>query len=205
MDCSSNRMHYFTEYDFPSKQIDFRLRNPNSFAELKIGISTGKFLCKIASFYKDRFFVGIEYKPKSSLAAARRIVEKELTNAVVVNMEALQFISRWIPDQSFYVIHIYFPTPTPSRIGLRSRLITQNFVDEAHRILCPWGILRFVTDHSEYYEDACRHFSAKKWWAVDWQNLDVGQATGQLVGTPHEIQYRKENRNIYSLQLFRLG
>ena len=194
-----------TEADLPDRRLTELISDPNTTAELKIGVSTGRFLCEMARFYNDRLFVGIEVKPRASRIAAQRILIQELTNAVVVNIEAHHFIRTWVSDQVFDAVHIYFPTPFPSSIGLPRRLINPAFVADVHRILRPFGTLRVVTDHKEYYEEICGCVKARDWWAQDWQRLEL-TSPNYFVGTRQEVSYREEGHpQIYALRLLRIA
>jgi tRNA G46 methylase TrmB len=127
-------------------------------------------------------------------------------------MEAYEYISEreWVHDCVFNVIHIYFPTPWPWSMeiyhpGLSHRLVCDDFVEEAYRILKPGGVLRFVTDCNDYYEEVCKCFKTTHWWAVDWRPMDLGQGDSYIVGTPCEINIREnKNAEFYQLQLIRL-
>src|SRR5436305_13291945 len=110
-------MFLFTEKDLPNPQLNAHLMDVSIIAELKIGISTGQFLCYIASHCPHRFFVGIEFKPHTSIRAAKRILRKSLDNVIVINMEATRYITENVEDSTFEAIHIYFPTPYPRAIG----------------------------------------------------------------------------------------
>ena len=198
-------MRYLTESDLPDDKLSRQLGDPLSITELEIGISNGRFFCRLASFYRDRFFVGIELKPRSSYLAASHALKKSLKNGVVINIEAYHYISEWVPDSAFNVIHIYFPTPYPSALGLSHRLINPSFVEEAFRILKPWGVLRIVTDDKNYYEEIYGLFDARRWRAVTWQPFGLKFRGNYLVGTKHEMKYRKQkNTQIYALQLIRM-
>jgi tRNA G46 methylase TrmB len=129
---------------------------------------------------------------------------KDLTNALVINIEAHHYIRNWVNDQAFDAVHIYFPTPFPYSIGLQHRLINSRFIADVHRILKPFGILRIVTDDEEYYEEICRCLTAQNWWALDWRPLEV-TASNYFVGTPQEILYREERHpQIFAVRLVRI-
>jgi len=195
--------NYLTENDLPNEELNKRIAHPLAISELKIGISTGDFICKLANLHKERTFVGVELKTNSSQIAAKRASQIGLTNLFIVNMEAYLFIRDWVVDSVFDVVHIYFPTPFPSSIGLSFRLIDLTFVKEIHRILKPFGALRVVTDHRDYYDQIRGCFKVRDWWAVDWEPLDI-TPPGYVVGTKQELIYREESHpQVYALRLIR--
>lgn len=153
---------------------------------------------------RGEVFRWVELKSSSSRFAAKRLLQRELSNVMVVNMEAHKYVSNWVSDCVFDVVHIYFPTPYPLSIGLPHRLINSSFTTEVHRILKPSGTLRIVTDDKGYYEEICGHLNARHWWAVDWQPLEL-TVNNYLVGTRQEVVYRETNHpQLYALQLIRI-
>lgn len=199
-------MRYLVESDLPDSELNHHLTDPLSSVELEIGISVGRFICQMASVYRNRFFVGVELKSTSSRFAASTAASRSLHNGVIINIEAHNYIRNWVSDCAFEVIHIYFPTPYPSVLNLPNRLISSQFIEDVFRVLRPMGVLRIVTDHREYYEEICSLFSARKWWSVGWQSLGLTLPQGCLVGTGHEIAFtRVDNAEIYALQMIRLA
>ena len=172
-------------------------------SELKIGIDTGRALCRIASHIPQNFFVGVEVKEDKSAVAAERVSTHQLANVCIVNMEAHTFLRRLNINEYFRAVHLYFPTPWPRSIGLRNRLISMDFIDDLYRILQPGGVIRILTDHKDYYQHACRLFDAERWWAVEWSQVKSGQRKNYYVGTPCEIHYVNQGKEIFALQLFR--
>jgi tRNA G46 methylase TrmB len=199
------KMNCLTESDLPHTDLQEWLSTSRNRAELKIGVHVGRFLCHMASLNQDSSFIGIEVNWVNSHQAALRVLNKSLKNVRVVNIEAYRYLNKWVADCTFHAIHIYFPTPHPISIGLTDRLIRPAFIKEAYRVLKPGGTLRLVTDDKEYYDQACGCFGVDKWWAVDWQPLNLGQKPGYFVGSPCEIKYREiEQASIYALQVIRI-
>jgi len=120
-------------------------------------------------------------------------------------MEAHHYIRTWVNDQVFDAVHIYFPTPYPYSIGLPHKLINPPFLADVHRILKPFGILRVVTDIKAYYEEICDGLYSRKWWALDWQRLEL-TASNYVIGTQQEILHRDDNHpELYAVRLVRIN
>lgn len=175
---------------------------------LKIGVDTGRTLLTFAKKYPDRFFVGVEIKSDKASRAAARLAYHKCQNAVVINMEAYSYISRFAENESFQELMIFFPTPIPSSLRalgypVAGRLVNANFEKEAHRILIASGCFRILTDHVEYYNEVQSTFSAARWWPIEWQKIAVSDSDDCLVGTPCEKGFRAEGKKIYSIQLIK--
>jgi tRNA (guanine-N7-)-methyltransferase len=195
-------MRYLSEADLPDIALTSQLSRPALIVELEIGSSVGSFLIPMALKYPERYFVGVELKHPSSHLSALRAARKSLNNGVVINIEAYNYLTKWVPDNAFDVIHIYFPTPFETE---EPRLFTAEFVAELFRVLKSWGTLRLVTDHKEYYEQICQLFATKRWWSIGWTPVGLDIPNGFHVGTGHEMTFRRDGAEIYTLQMIRVG
>lgn len=94
---------------------------------------------------------------------------------------------RWrMPAAIASVIHLYFSDPWPKSRHHRRRVIQDQFLADAARILIPGGELRIVTDHEELWAWDCAHF-------IDWVS-DPGQqldATAASSGAPDVAAHRR--------------
>jgi len=199
-------MMYLTKNELHDGRFEKFIKEPSTKIEIEIGCNAGKLLTRIANIHKDRKFIGVEINSSLSFDAYNRIVDKNLNNVAIVNIEAYDFIKNFLNDNTVDVIHIYFPTPFPLSINLPKRLICNRFIDEAHRVLKNDGSLRLLTDIKDYYEDILKLFEFEKWWAIKWIEYNAGQQSELLIGSPCEINYRKQsNTDIYSLQVIRIG
>jgi len=197
-------MIFLTKNNFPDQEFSQILQKPFINKELIIGIDCGKCVCNMASRFRENIYIGVEIKKHQSQVAYYKAEEMGLYNVIIVNMEALDFIENHIKDRTLQVIHIYFPTPYPNALGLKSKLMSRAFVDEAYRVIQPGGSLRFVTDHKKYFNETSRCFDFNRWCAIDWEPLALGQKDGYYVGTNCEVSFREFHQSdIYAFQLIR--
>lgn len=150
-------------------------------------------------------YIGIELKRENSLNAFNMCTSKYIDNVIVVNGEALEVMKIIFLDGIISQVHVYFPTPYPSALGLKERLVTSSFVIELHRLLHTGGLFRFVTDHKSYYFDVLELISSVEWQPMDWSDLNIEREAGYLVGTHCEKEFRSEGRDIYEAQVIKWG
>jgi tRNA (guanine-N7-)-methyltransferase len=197
---------FFTKNKLCDGRFENFIKEPSTKIELEIGCNAGRLLTRIADIHRDRKFIGVEIDKSLSLDAYKRVVDNNLTNVAIINIEAHDFMTNFLNDNMIDVIHIYFPTPYPKSIGLQKRLICNEFIDEAYRVLKIDGCLRLLTDIKDYFKDILQFSEFKKWWAINWIKYNAGQQKNLLIGSPCEITYRLKNElDIYSLQLIRMS
>lgn len=164
--------------------------------ELLLGIDTGTILAKLASRRPSDLFIGVEVKNEKCLAATLRLRRFNANNAIVVNMEAQQFVSEALQDGIADAIHAYFPTPSPWFLGidhpnLKCRLVNRNSVREWRRVLRLMGTANLITDVRDYFDEMAAAFPSTGWQQLEWRPIDQITPKGMLVGTPTERGLRK--------------
>jgi tRNA (guanine-N7-)-methyltransferase len=117
--------------------------------EIDVGCHKGRFLVEMARLYPERNFLGIERQRERVEKTRKKIETLGLTNAGVVCAEGLETL-KGLPGSCADHIHVLFPDPWPKRRHHNRRLVQAAFLDAAHRILKPGGLLRLVTDDGDY-------------------------------------------------------
>lgn len=119
--------------------------------ELEVGSGKGMFLQTAARANPLHGFVGIEILHKYARFAAARLAKQQIDNARLVNADAVEVVSRLVPDESIEAVHVYFPDPWWKQRHRRRRVMTTVFIEHTFRILVPGGRLHFWTDVHEYF------------------------------------------------------
>lgn len=165
--------------------------HPERPLEIEIGSGKGTFLIQHAELHPNTNFLGIEWAREFYEYAADRIrrrraglVDEEegadaleapppparaLTNVRLLHTDASEFL-RWrvgvdVDGRGFVrVIHLYFSDPWPKSKHHRRRVVQDQFLHEAARVLEHGGELRIVTDHAELWAWDVAHLRD---WARD--------------------------------------
>jgi len=127
--------------------------------EVEIGSGKGLFLRRAAAGRPEPAFLGIEVAPKYARFAAAGLARASLTNAVVVQGDALRLFAELLPDGSLAAVHVYFPDPWWKRRHRRRRVMCAPLLRDVHRTLLPGGALHFWTDVEEYFSTTCELLS----------------------------------------------
>jgi tRNA (guanine-N7-)-methyltransferase len=181
--------------------------------EIEIGSGKGTFLIQHAEKNPGVNFLGIEWAREFYEYAADRIRRRRagltdeetgadaldqpparaLTHVRMLNTDAAEFLRWRTPDAIARAIHLYFSDPWPKTRHQRRRVIQDQFLFDAGRVLQPGGELRIVTDHDELWAWDCAHFQD---WARPSDLLDAqAAASAQDQVAPH----RREQPNAVAL------
>lgn len=120
---------------------------------LEIGSNRGRFLSRIASRFPDRFALGIEYRPKFTEIAERRLVRQEIDNAKILTADANLALPILIDDEQLGDIFIPFPDPWWKRKHRKRRIIQPEFLDLIAAKLKDHGHLWIRTDVGPLADD----------------------------------------------------
>src|SRR5213075_805870 len=103
--------------------------------ELEIGYGKGTFLTDQAKARPGVNFLGIEWANWFFRYASDRLRRNDCMNVRMVRAEASFFLQEFVLPETISVLHIYFPDPWPKARHHKRRLVQENFMPLAHRIL----------------------------------------------------------------------
>ena len=129
---------------------------------LEIGCGIGDFIAKSASDRPDMNFIAIDYYNKGCDKTCRRLEKQGITNVRVLRVEAREFISAHIPENSLAALFINCPDPWPKKRHRKRRLVNSSFMEFAKAYLRPDADFYFATDFEDYGEDVAAFMSLQE-------------------------------------------
>lgn len=120
--------------------------------EVEVGCGKGLFIRNAAAAHPNRFYLGIEVAHKYAKFVAARLAQNKNSNARIARGDALVVFRDKLADQSVDEIHVYFPDPWWKARHRRRRIMNQEFLTQAMRVLIPGGRFQFWTDVPEYFD-----------------------------------------------------
>jgi len=101
----------------------------------------------------DRNFIGCDIFADGVLRAIRNSVDDNLKNLQVFHLN-IQDLLPFIPNNYLQEIRIYFPDPWPKNKHKKRRTVNQLLVKDLTKKLKKKGVIRFATDHGDYFIEA---------------------------------------------------
>lgn len=117
---------------------------------LEIGSGLGDTALHMAMTLPDHDIIAADVHTKGIARTLLQVEARGLSNLRVLHADALDLITRRLPDRSLEQILVFFPDPWPKARHHKRRLVRQQFGESAARVLQPGGRLHLATDIVEY-------------------------------------------------------
>jgi len=146
--------HLLVLRDLPER-IDPRSLFPTARpVELEVGSGKGLFLSSAAAMHPQTNFLGIEIAAGYARLCAGKLALASTDNARIIHGDAQRLVREMLPDASLEAIHVYFPDPWWKARHRKRRVLSEQFLQHAARVLVPGGRLHVWTDVEEYFHAA---------------------------------------------------
>jgi len=119
---------------------------------LEIGSGMGETTAAVARAQPAADFIAVEVHGPGVGSLLNRIAADGLANVRVIRHDAVEVLTRMIPDGALAAIHLFFPDPWPKKRHHKRRLVQAQFAALAARKLAPGGTLHAATDWPDYAE-----------------------------------------------------
>ena len=119
---------------------------------VEIGFGMGGSLIEQVETHPDTDFIGIEVHAPGVGKLLDEADKRGLTNLRVYRNDALEVLSRCLPEASFDGLQLFFPDPWPKKKHHKRRIVQAAFVELVRTRLKPGGQLHMATDWQAYAE-----------------------------------------------------
>jgi tRNA (guanine-N7-)-methyltransferase len=117
---------------------------------LEIGFGNGDSLAAIAQAHPDNNYLGIEVHTPGVGHLLLKIEELGLNNLRVMRDDAVEVLTRRIPDDSLDAVYLFFADPWPKKRHHKRRIVQDEFVQLLRRKLKVGGRFHMATDWENY-------------------------------------------------------
>ena len=167
--------------------------NTDKEIQIEIGFGSGRHLLHQAKTNPNIQFIGLEIHYPSIEQLLKQLEIQNITNVLVVNYDARLFME-FIESNKVGKIFVHFPVPWDKKP--HRRIYSNEFINEALRVLKISGTLELRTDSRKYF-DYCTELLT---------NLPKGRITIDInkdlpVSSKYEDRWKKQGKNIYDVIL----
>jgi len=160
---------------------------------IEIGFGSGRHLIHQAQQNSNVQFIGLEIHTPSIEQMLRQVEINGITNILALSYDARLFME-FINSNTVGKIFVHFPVPWDKKP--HRRIYSNDFINEALRVLKKEGTLELRTDSRKYF-DYCTELLT---------NLPTGKITIDInkelgVSSKYEDRWKKQGKNIYDVVL----
>jgi len=177
------------------KDIEYFVKdfNPKQEIQVEVGFGSGRHIIHQAKENPDILFIGLEIHTPSIEQLLKQLEIQNIKNVLAINYDARLFME-FLKSNSVGKIFVHFPVPWDKKP--HRRVYSNEFINEALRVLKVGGSLELRTDSRKYF-DYCTHLLT---------NLNSGRITIDInkdlgVSSKYEDRWKKQGKNIYDVVL----
>jgi tRNA (guanine-N7-)-methyltransferase len=171
---------------------------PKCYVEL--GSGSGMHLLRLAELNRDTLCIGFEIRFKRAFRTGEKAERDGLNNLLVLRSDARAISSLFKPKQvDGYFIN--YPDPWEKRRWRKNRLINSALLDSMALTLKPGGLLRYKTDHHEYFGSTLPLFLPERWLITKTtKNLLESPYLAENIPTEFEGLFKSQGRPLCMME-----
>lgn len=146
---------------------------------LEIGFGAGEHLAALALRHPEDGFIGCEVYVNGVAGLLDKIEQCNLSNIRLFTEDARRLMAA-LPENGLAGVYLLFPDPWPKARHRKRRIVSDEFLLEAARIVRSGGLLLLASDHADYAGWMLEHVLAcprLEWTAeraADWRDPPPG-------------------------------
>lgn len=172
--------------------------NPNPLF-LELGCGKGQFITALAFDNPDKNFIGVEKLGDVLVYAARKVVEKELSNVILLEMDVGR-LTEVFSDGEVSGIYLNFSDPWPKRRHAKRRLTHKKFLQQYKKIIRPGGFIKFKSDNRGLYQFSLQQLEENGFKIVK-KSTDLHNSSIPIPATTeYEDKFTAEGKPIFYIK-----
>jgi tRNA (guanine-N7-)-methyltransferase len=183
-----------------SKSVVSELSTKYQGVFVEIGSGSGLHLLELAKRNPTYLCIGLEIRFKRAFKTGEKAERQGLANVLVLRTDA-RFLSAIFETNSVAGFFVNYPDPWDKRRWLKNRILNQDSLAQMHRLLKDQGLLRYKTDHQEYFESVCDLLDKDNWEVVKHStDLLASRYTEENIPTEFEYLFKSQNKPLYLVE-----
>lgn len=177
------------------KEIDYFAKEfaPKAEILVEVGFGSGRHLLHQAKKNPDKIIIGLEIHKPSIDQVLKQCELQNIENVLLVDYDARIFLE-FLSSNSVAKIFVHFPVPWDKKP--HRRVIAQDFIKEAQRVLKKEGSLELRTDSDNYFA-----YSFWEFMAFEKVKLHVNKNKDLEISSKYEDRWRRQEKDIYDITL----
>ena len=178
------------------KDIDYFVNEFDTDKEIyiEIGFGSGRHLIHQAKQNPNIQFIGLEIHTPSIEQMLKQVRIENITNILAVDYDARLFME-FIKSNRVGKIFVHFPVPWDKKP--HRRIYSQDFIDEALRVLKVDGSLELRTDSRKYFDYCVELLTTQPSGHI---TIDINKDLA--ISSKYEDRWKYQGKNIYDLKLY---
>lgn len=193
------------------KESEYAIKNPEKYKNkwnqvfgnnnpicLELGMGRGAFIIEMAKQNPNINYIGLEIDKSQTATAIGKIGSKKIKNLRLICADANNIVDYF--GKEINTIYLTFSEPWPKKQDEKKRFSSINYLKLYDRIFKKNKHIIMKTDNKILFASALENLSSY-WYTFDKVSMDLHHDERKIPNlmTDFEIQYYKENRNIYYL------
>jgi tRNA (guanine-N7-)-methyltransferase len=168
---------------------------------VEIGSGSGMHLLRLAEQNPRILCVGLEIRFKRAFKTGEKAERRGLNNVLVLRTDA-QYIGQLFADSEVSGFFVNYPDPWDKRRWKKNRILNETMLQTMHRLLRDGGILRYKTDHAEYFHSTLALLSEPAWKSVKMStNLLESSWAADNIPTEFECLFKSQDKPLHLLEV----
>lgn len=199
----AHRIPVNTTLDVPPTELAALREVMSAYPEVycEIGSGSGAHLIERARRDPKALYIGIELRYKRAYRTVLKAERDGVENLYVLRTDAKHLLTLF-PEKRLSGIYVNFPDPWDKRRWHKNRMMSQQFFENALKLLREGGYVSYKTDHQEYFESTIALLETLP-------NFEITEVTRDLYGseylddnvpTEFERLFRSKGLPIYFLK-----
>jgi tRNA (guanine-N7-)-methyltransferase len=176
-----------------SRETVAKARQAFSGVYVEIGSGSGLHLLELARQNPNILCVGLEIRFKRAFKTGEKAERLGLQNVLVVRTDA-RYIGEIFADGDLSAFFVNYPDPWDKRRWKKNRILNQEMITTMYTLLRVGGILRYKTDHHEYFHSTNTLLKAPQWQQTKY-STDLLQSEWAQDNIPTEFEYLFKSQN----------
>jgi tRNA (guanine-N7-)-methyltransferase len=168
---------------------------------VEIGSGSGMHLLRLAEQNPRALCIGLEIRFKRAFKTGEKAERRGLRNVLVLRTDA-QYIGQLFNQGEVAGFFVNYPDPWDKRRWKKNRILNATMLHTMHQLLKDGGILRYKTDHAEYFHSTKALLIEPAWKTTKIStNMLESAWVAENIPTEFECLFKSQEKPLHLLEV----